>query len=486
MRDSEDKRMIALGVCILLISFIFQAATILVLEFRRPAHATAWLFILFLFPLVGFILYYFLATEFRRSRKARRRRNLDQRRRARLLHKLSHNITRPDGLPATDSEAYSRLFRALLKKGELPISARNRSEIYNNGQDTYAAMLAAIRSAKYHIHLSSYIVRDDGVGREFQQALILKAQQGVKVRLLYDGIGSIKLSDSYIRILEEGGVECACFFPLRPSFLKKRMNYRNHRKIIVVDGRIGFVGGINVGDEYIGKHPRLGYWRDSHVRLEGDSVYWLQEVFLKDWAIATREQPDDPAFFPEHDCKYDESVQIVPAWPNRKGDAVHDTVFAMVTSAKERVWITTPYFIPSAGIAMALQDAAMSGIDVRIIIPDVPDTWLVHFATLSYIEEMIRSGVRVWKYKKGFVHAKTLVMDRYVTVVGSANMDLRSFYSNFEINAHLFDSAAITRVEDDFLKDMKDSEEINLQKFLNRPRSQKVKEALARILSPLL
>ncbi|WP_239618811.1 cardiolipin synthase [Cohnella mopanensis] len=477
--------MIGLVLCILLLSFIFQAATILVLEYRRPAHATAWLFILFLFPVVGFILYYFLATEFRRSRKARRRGSLDQRRRAKLL-KMSNNLLSPDQLPATEFSSRTRLFRALLKRGELPISARNRSEIYNNGMDTYEAMLKAIRGAQSHIHLSSYIVRDDGVGREFQQALILKAQQGVKVRLLYDGIGSIKLKDSYIRILQEGGVECACFFPLRPSFLKKRMNYRNHRKIIVVDGLVGFVGGINLGDEYIGKHPRLGYWRDSHLKLEGDSVYWLQEVFLKDWAMATSDKPDDPAFFPDHNCKYDEPVQIVPAGPNRKGDAVHDSVFAMVTSAKERVWITTPYFIPSASIAMALHDAAISGVDVRILIPFVPDTWLVHFASLSYVEEMMRSGVRVWQYKKGFVHAKTLVMDKVVAVVGSANMDLRSFYSNFEINAHLFDPAAISHVEEDFMQDMKDSEEINLQKFLKRPRSQKVREALARILSPLL
>ncbi|QMV43244.1 cardiolipin synthase [Cohnella cholangitidis] len=477
--------MIALGLCILLLSFIFQAATILVLEFRRPAHATAWLFILFLFPLVGFILYYFLATEFRRSRKARRRGSLDQRRRAKLL-KLSRNVMSPDQLPASEFSSQARLFRALLKRGELPISARNRSDIFNNGMDTYEAMLKAIRSAKSHIHLSSYIVRDDGVGRDFQQALILKAQQGVKVKLLYDGIGSIKLKDSYVQTLQEGGVDCACFFPLRPSFLKKRMNYRNHRKIIVVDGLVGFIGGINVGDEYIGKHPRLGYWRDTHIKLEGDSVYWLQEVFLKDWAIATGEKPDDPDFFPEHDCRHEEPVQIVPAGPNRRGDAIHDSVFAMVSSAKERVWITTPYFIPSASIAMALHDAAISGLDVRIIIPYVPDTWLVHFATMSYVEEMMRSGVRVWQYKKGFVHAKTLVVDRFVSVIGSANMDLRSFYSNFEINAHLFDPAAITRVEQDFMQDLADSEEINLQRFLKRSRTRKVKEALARILSPLL
>jgi cardiolipin synthase len=477
--------MTQLVINILFYIFFFQAATILLLEFRRPAHATAWLFILFLFPLVGFILYYFLATEYRRSRKARRRGNLDQRRMAQLLAK-SMNLTHVAELPTPEFATQTRLFRALLKVGVLPISGRNRSEIYNNGFDTYEAMLHAIRNAKDHIHLASYIVRDDETGRKFQQLLIKKAQQGVQVKVLYDGIGSINLSDKYTRILREGGVDCACFFPMRPTFLKKRMNYRNHRKIIVVDGLVGFIGGINVGNEYIGKHPRLGYWRDTHLKLEGDSVYWLQSVFLKDWEIATREKPDLPSFFPEHTCTSKEPVQIVSAGPNRKGDAIHDTVYAMITAARLRVWVTTPYFIPSASVAMALRDAAMSGLDVRIIIPYVPDTWLVHLATLSYVEEMMRSGVRVWQYKKGFLHAKTLVIDNLVAVVGSANMDLRSFYSNFEINAHLFNPEAISRIEKDILQDIEDSMEINLQKFLERPRYQKVKEAMARILSPLL
>jgi cardiolipin synthase len=477
--------MIMLIISILLCIYIFQAATILLLEFRRPAHATAWLFILFLFPFVGFIMYYFLATEFQRSRKARRRAILDQRRMAQLLAK-STNLPSVSELPAPEFATQTRLFQALLKVGVLPITGRNRSEIYNNGFDTYEAMLHAIRNAKDHIHLASYIVRDDETGRKFQQALIKKAQQGVQVKMLYDGIGSIKLSDTYIRILREGGVECACFFPMRPTFLKKRMNYRNHRKIIVVDGLVGFIGGINVGDEYLGKHPRLGYWRDTHLKLEGDSVYWLQSVFLQDWEIATREKPDLPSFFPEHACTSMAPIQIVPAGPNRKGDAIHDTVFAMITAARSRVWLTTPYFIPSASVAMALQDAALSGLDVRIIIPYVPDTWLVHLATLSYVEEMLRSGVRVWQYKKGFIHAKTLVIDNLIAVVGSANMDLRSFYSNFEINAHLFDPEAISRVGEDIQQDIEDSIEINLQKFLERPQYQKVKEAMARILSPLL
>lgn len=477
--------MILLFLLALLLLFIFQAATILLLEFRRPAHATAWLFILFLFPLVGFTLYYFLAAEYRRSRKTRKRGGLDARRRELLLSR-STILEHPAELPDPAFAFRQRLFKALSYKGQMPITGRNRTAIFNNGHDTYEAMLAAIRDAKHHIHLATYILRSDGIGRLFQQALLAKACEGVTVRLLYDGIGCIKLNEDYIRTLREGGVQCACFFPFRLTFLKKRMNYRNHRKILVVDGAVGFIGGTNIGDEYVGKHPRLGYWRDTHMRLEGDSVYRLQEVFLKDWEIATREKADHSGFLPEHACEAEEPVQIVHSGPSLHGEAIHDSVYAMLTAAQERVWITTPYFIPSTALAMALRDAAMNGLDVRIIVPYVPDTWLVHLATLSYVETMLQHGVRVWQYRKGFIHAKTMIVDKMVGVVGSANMDLRSYFSNFEVNAHLFGPKAIQALEEDFLRDLEGSTEIDLSSFLERPRKQKAKEAMARILSPLL
>jgi cardiolipin synthase A/B len=477
--------MILLWTSIILFIFIFQAATILLLEFRRPAHATAWLFILFLFPVVGFILYYFLAQEWRRRRTTRRRGSLDQKRHKELLAKSSI-ISSATDLPAPDFQLQERLFRSLIKGGALPISGRNHTEIYNNGEETYSSMLKAIREAKHHVHMATYILRDDATGRIFQKALIEKAKAGVQVRLLYDGIGSIKLNENYLRILQDGGVCHACFFPLRPAFMKKRMNYRNHRKILVVDGLKGFIGGINVGDEYIGKNQRLGYWRDTHMMIQGDAVYRLQEVFLKDWELATGEKLDSPQYFPQHECAGEEPVQIVPAGPNRRGDTIHDAVYAMMSAAKERIWLTTPYFIPSASVAMALQDAAMSGLDVRIIVPYVPDAWIVHYATLSYVEEMMSAGVRVWQYKRGFIHAKTLIVDSLVGVMGSANMDLRSFFSNFEVNAHLYDPKAIRRLEKDFLQDLNDSVEINRKQFSRRARKQKVKEAMARLLSPLM
>ncbi|MBW5448334.1 cardiolipin synthase [Cohnella sp. CFH 77786] len=468
-----------------LVIFVFQAATILVLEYKRPANAMAWLFILFLFPIVGFVLYYFLAREYQRRRRVRRRGGIDEQRRAEIIAK-SHLISQPDQMPSPEFAHQERLFKLLRKAGAAPITGCNQTKVLTNAEKAYEAMLEAIRGARHHIHFSSYIIRDDETGRKFRDELIRKAEAGVQVRLLYDGIGSIKLGKAYFVPLQEAGVEYASFFPLRPAFMKKRMNYRNHRKILVVDGTKGFVGGINIGDEYLGKHPRLGFWRDTHLQLEGDAVYGLQEVFLKDWETATRRNPKDPEYFPVHQCTGREAVQIVAGGPNRRDDAIHETLFAALSVAKERIWITTPYFIPDAGIAMALKIAAMSGVDVRLIVPLVPDTYLVHAATMSYVDEMMSYGVRFWQYSRGFIHAKVVIVDRLMASVGTANMDLRSFFSNFETNALLFDAQRIGELEQDFLQDLRDSREIELSAFRKRPRSVKAKQALARMLSPLL
>lgn len=468
-----------------LVIFVFQAATILVLEYRRPANAMAWLFILFLFPIVGFVLYYFLAQEYQRRRRVRRRGGIDEQRRAEILSK-SRVISTPEAMPGPEFASQERLFKLLRKAGAAPITACNRTRVLTNAEAAYEAMLRAIRGARGHIHFSSYILRDDETGRTFRGELIRKAREGVKVRLLYDGIGSIKIKRSFFVPLEEAGAHCASFFPLRPAFLKKRMNYRNHRKILVVDGTRGFVGGINIGDEYLGRHPRLGFWRDTHLELEGDAVYGLQEVFLKDWETATGENPKGPAYFPEHGCAGSEAVQIVAGGPNRRDDAIHETLFAALAVAKERIWITTPYFIPDASVAMALKTAAMSGVDVRVIVPLVPDTYLVHAATLSYVDEMMSYGVRFWQYARGFIHAKVVIVDKLMASVGTANMDLRSFFSNFETNALLFHDERIEELERDFLQDLKDSREIELSAFRKRPRAAKAKQALARMLSPLL
>jgi cardiolipin synthase len=465
--------------------FVFQIATILVLEFRNPAKAVAWMSILFILPVIGFIMYYFLAKEYTRRRHIRRkdRRRLDEVKRA-IRHRAKQADPN-DALHRCDIFRDQRLFGLLNNIPGSPMLPRNRVELYSDGAETYEAILSAMERARVFIHLEYYIVRDDGIGRRFRDMMIRKAKEGVMVRLLIDGVGSYKLSGRYVDELKRAGVEVGVFLPPLIAFFDKRMNYRNHRKIVVVDGTVGFLGGINIGDEYLGADSRLGYWRDSHLKLEGDSVYFLQHTFAADWAFASGNHLLDPLYFPEHDCASGETVQMIPSGPDSAWDAIQEVFFGAMAAARSRIYITTPYFIPDPGIVMALKTAAISGVDVRIILPGTPDARIVHWATLSYVQELQQVGVRFYQYQKGFIHAKTLIVDRMLATVGTANMDMRSFFNNFEVMAVLYDRETIRRVERDFLTDLDNSLEIDPDAFERRSKMQRAKEAAARLLSPL-
>ncbi|NBD23584.1 cardiolipin synthase [Paenibacillus glycinis] len=468
-----------------LIVFIFQIATILVLEFRRPSKTIAWLVILFVLPIIGFVMYYFLAQEYRRRRTMRRRGVVTKETMLQALLRCKL-VNRLEDMQGDAFKHQERLYRTLQSMAFSPITSCNETTVLTNGEATYAAILEAVEAARHHVHVEFYTIRDDVVGRKLKEALIRKARAGVEVRVIYDGLGSLELHASYIRELERAGIETRCFLPARLAFFSKRMNFRNHRKIVVVDGLVGFVGGINIGDEYLGGNPKLGFWRDTHLRLRGDSVYFLQEVFMQDWWFTSRKRLTNPAYLPAHDCTGREQVQIVASGPNNKDAAILESVFAAVSVAKSRIYITTPYFIPDPSVLMALRTAAMSGVDVRLIIPYVADTKLVLFASLSYVEEMLSAGVRVYRYHNGFVHAKVMIVDELLASVGTANMDMRSFFSNFEINALLFDPQAIKRLEHDFVRDLASCEEVNRSHFQKRSAWQKAGEIAARMLSPLL
>jgi cardiolipin synthase len=254
----------------------------------------------------------------------------------------------------------------------------------------------------------------------------------------------------------------------------------------VIDGRIGFLGGINIGDEYLGQDPKLGFWRDTHVKVEGDAVFFLQKTFLADWAIVSGQRLSGRALFPSHQCTGDSRVQIIASGPDLNRDTILGMYFGAITTAQHRVYIATPYFIPDPGLLLAIKSAAASGLDVRIILPGVSDSRLVKWASMSYLEELMDAGVRIYQYRRGFMHAKVLLVDDLVASVGTANMDMRSLFDNFELNAVLFDEKSLKRLADDFHQDLKDSEEIDPESFKSRSRWQKGREVIARMLSPLL
>ena len=468
---------------ILFVVYIVQLITIILLEHKHPVKTVAWLFISLCIPFLGFIMYYFLAQEYSARRRVRKHRYVD-----RILEQLEQIQIVEDASQLNNEEMRKQrqLYELIDAMSDSPTTGCNQTKVLTNGHDTFEAMIQAIRGARHHIHMEFYILRDDAVGRIFQDLLIEKAKQGVKVRVMTDGIGSIDLSKRYVNTFIEAGIEFHWFLPVWVSLFHRKLNYRNHRKILVIDGVIGFLGGINIGDEYIGRNEKTSFWRDTHLQLEGDAVYTLQAIFLHDWAFTSAQRVQEQDLFPQHKCTGTEQVKLVPSGPDMNWDAIQELYFGTLSRAKERVWIATPYFIPDSSNYLALKTAAVSGLDVRIIIPERSDSRIIDWASRSYVEELLEAGVQFYVYQKGFIHAKTLIMDHALACVGTANMDMRSFFSNFELNAVLFDPKTIARVEQDFLLDYEDCVQIDYEQFRKRPRKQKLMESFSHLLSPLL
>lgn len=474
------------ALAIILILFIIQIAVIVILEFRRPQRAMAWLFVSLCCPPLGLAFYYFLGRDYRQSRKINQRSTS-------LLREIRSFVTgrikvvkQASDTKNVQFEHNQGLLHLLSRLSEGPVTGHNKSRILSTAREAYDAMLEAMEEAKEHIHMEFYIFRDDEIGEQFQDVMIRKARQGIKVRLLCDGLGSHHLSRRYIRALKDAGVEFHFFLPPMISLFDRRFNFRNHRKMMVVDGRIGFTGGMNIGDDYLGKDLKMGYWRDTHLRLEGDSVYYIQYVFLKDWRLASGEGMSHPRLFPKHSCEEQEAVQIIGSGPDAPIDATQEMFFAALCAASDRIWITSPYFIPDPPICRALKSAVLRGVDVRIIIPGKPDNKLVYHASLSYLENLQDAGVKFYRYTKGFMHAKVMIVDELLATVGSANLDMRSFYSNFELTAVLLHPEAISTLSLGFEKDQKHSEFIDPVKFKARGKMVKFGERLCQLFSPLL
>lgn len=474
-----------------IITFIFGLSTVLIailiiLENRNPSRSIAWLLVLLVFPVLGFILYIFIGRNMRKKRKVKRHlQDSDAVELNSVIENQLKILREPEHKVHQNITSHKRLVNLVLNNSSAPFTINNRSRVLTNGEETFAAILDSISRAQKHIHLEYYIVKPDNIGRKIQQLLIEKARQGVEVRLLYDAVGGRKLKAEYLQPLKSAGVEIAVYLPVKFPFFRSRINYRNHRKIIVIDGTVGFVGGLNIGDEYLG-HGKLGFWRDTHIKLEGESVYSLQRIFLHDWHFATREKIMSPKYFPEMPAFGSQPIQITASGPDSEWASILQSHFTAIVSARERVYIASPYFVPDESILMALKTAALSGVDVRLILPNKPDHYSVFWASMSYIQEVIEAGVNVYLYQKGFMHAKVLLVDGVVASVGTTNMDLRSFNLNFEVNALIYDKDVVKRLEDDFSRDIKDSKLIIYEEWINRGFWTRFKESSARLLSPML
>jgi cardiolipin synthase len=346
-------------------------------------------------------------------------------------------------------------------------------------------LLKAIDGARHHIHLQFYIFEDDAVGRLVRDALIRKVKEGVEVRLLYDDVGSWKVKQEFFEQMRVEGVETRGFLKVRFPMFTSKVNYRNHRKVVVIDGCIGFVGGMNIAMRYL-KGVSWGEWRDTHIRIEGCAVYGLQVSFLTDWYAADHSLITSSQYYPEIPVCGESSVQIVTSNPIGGGASIMQGLLVAITNSRKYFYIQTPYLLPTEPILLALKTAALGGVDVRIMIPERADSRITHLATLSYLDELMECGARIYRYQKGFLHSKLMVSDDTVSTVGSTNMDFRSFEHNFEVNAFMYDYGTAIRMKEIFLADQKDAELLQLKEWRLRPWYQKVKESVIRLFAPLL
>ncbi|MDF2548390.1 MAG: cardiolipin synthase [Anaerosolibacter sp.] len=462
-------------------------ALVIFMENRNPSKTIAWLLILFLVPVVGFIFYLFLGQNFRKRTIFKKKRDIDFEKFQDIAKHQRQAIKDRDLFKDDESFVKKRLISLILNNANAPFTVNNQSKVLTNGGETFEEITQALKAAKHHIHLEYFIIKEDGIGGVIKRILIDKAKGGIKVRLIYDSVGSWRLSKAYLNEMKEAGIEIHSFLPVYFPIMSRELNYRNHRKIIVVDGKTGFLGGLNIGDEYLGGDPHLGFWRDTHLRIEGEAVYGLQNIFFKDWHFVSKQQlPYDDVFFPKLPHFGEQLIQIAASGPDSDWESIMQAYFATISSAEDRIWINTPYLVPDESIMMALRTAALSGVDVRIILPSYPDHHMVFWASMSNIEELLRAGVKVYKYTKGFMHGKILLVDGIAASIGTANLDIRSFQINFEVNAFIYDKEIVERMEKDFYMDIEDSKELILEEYLKRPILEKIKEATGRLMSPLL
>jgi cardiolipin synthase len=453
------------------------------LERRQPIATLAWVALVVGIPFVGAGLYYVIGhRRVTRSRFKRLRARLGL---GAARDKLREGGGRSGRAPL-DERAH-QLMKLSTEVCQIPPSNVRSAALYLGGDEAYAAIEEAIRGARHHVHLEYYIFEPDCVGTRLRDLLVERARAGVEVRLLCDGVGSHNLGRRFLAPLREAGARFAWFAPVTLARLRPRLvNFRTHRKMVVVDGVKGFTGGINITDEESAAASGARAWRDTHVGLDGAAVRWLQLVFLEDWSYATGGAPTDAAYFPEVPDDGAIPVQIVASGPDEPWQTIHKLYFAAIAAARTRVLVATPYFVPDDAMLTALSTAALRGVDVRVLVPRRSDSRTVTAAGRSFYRDVLAAGVRVFEYKPGMMHAKTLVVDSLFAAVGTANMDNRSFRLNYEVSAVRYDAAGADALAASFAADLDRAREVDLGALANERLGARLFQAGARLLAPLL
>ncbi len=464
---------------------IYVAATLpaiiaVLMDNKQPAKTIAWVLVLFFMPIVGILFYFFFGQNTRKERLISDR-SMDQlTKRSMLEFAEQENLRFPEV-----NKPLMQLFAN--QNWALPFKD-NQVSIFTDGYEYFLTLLYNIGKAQHHIHIDVYIIEDDPLGNLIADTLIDKARQGVEVRLIYDDVGCWKVKDRFFERMRDAGIDVHAFMPVRfPAFTSK-VNYRNHRKLCVIDGKIGFIGGMNIALRYV-KGTHRQEWRDTHLCVKGGAVYAIQRAFLVDWYFVDRTLITDRSYYPPvsasicNDCL----AQVVTSSPITPWPDIMQGYVRILLQARRYVYMETPYFLPTEPVMFAMRTAALAGVDVRLMVPSHTDARLVEWASRSYMMEAIEAGVNVYLYKAGFNHSKLLVSDDNLCSCGSTNIDFRSFENNFEANIFFFDEEMAMRIKTIFLEDQEECVLVDdVSYFVKRPFLKRLFESIVRLLSPLL
>lgn len=455
-------------------------------ERKRVMNTLGWVLILSLTSYVGFIFYIFFGLSFVKRKRLKEKEN-------NFLFQnflIKRNELLENEIKLDLNRDYFDLVYYLEYNARNLFYPSNKLTEFMDGNQLFDEIEKSLESAKQFIHMEYYIFRDDELGNRIKNLLIKKAKEGVEIKLIYDGMGSLSVKDRFFNDLRKASGEVECFFPPRIPAFSIRWNYRTHRKILIVDGLEAYIGGFNIGDEYLGKSKKFGYWRDTHLKIEGDAIDSIQAEFLMDWTFVKRNISINnfnmEKYFLNRGIAGDVAMQICTGGPNYEHPFIKDSIIKLITKAKKSIYIQSPYFIPDDTILDLLKIAVLSGVDLNIMIPDRPDHIFVYWATLANCGELIALGAKVYAYNNGFLHSKTIMIDDELSTTGTANMDMRSFYANFEINAIIYNKEFALKLKRAFYEDIKKSTLLTKELYEKRGRIVKIKESISRLVSPVL
>ncbi|MEA1887251.1 MAG: cardiolipin synthase [Bacteroidota bacterium] len=471
---------------ILYIITIIFVCLVIIFENRAPVKTLSWVLVIALIPFVGIVLYFFFGQNYRKRKIFSMKGIIDS---EHLLNTAVQQIesldsrleNRPDRV-----KSKQHLMTLMLNNEKSVLTDNNNIILLHDAEETYSSMLEEIAKAKHHVHLEIYRFNIDETGNKFRDLLVRKVTEGVEVRVIIDDVGSWSFKKRYIDEMRKSGVQIFPFFPVRFPLLASKINYRNHRKILVIDGKVGFIGGMNIADKYLRGLSNLGPWRDTHLRITGDAVGGMNRIFLIDWYFLSGEiLTKRKVYFPTLKVDGDSWIQLASSGPDSDWANIMQAYLSAIATAQEKVYLCTPYFSPNESILNALKTVALSGKDVRLIIPEKSDSIIATWNSRSYVTELLYAGVRVYFYVSGFIHSKYIVVDGVFSSVGSVNVDMRSFDLDFEVTALIYDEEFAAELEDLFMAALLESKELLYDLWEGRTRIEKYKESFARVLGPL-